>query len=54
MDLPPVVVGCPAAVTNAHEASLHVKRAKLFNLLPTELGGLDGVLVDTFKKGLDS
>ena len=54
VDLPPVVGGCPAAITNAHEANLRVKGAKLFNLLPTELRGLDGVLVDTFKKGLDA
>ena len=53
VDLPPVVGGCPAVVKNALEASLRVKGAKLFNLLPTELRGLDGVMVDTFKKGWD-
>ena len=54
VDLPPVVGGCPAAVARAHEASLRVKGAKLFNLLPMELRGLDGVMVDTFKSGLDA
>ena len=31
----------------AHEASLRVKEAKLFNLLPQELRNLDKVTVDT-------
>ena len=38
----------------AQEASLRVKGAKLFNLLPQELRNLDKVTVDTFKSNLDS
>ena len=54
VELPPIARGCPGAVQQAHEASLRVKGAKLFNLLPAELRNLEGVMVDTFKAGLDA
>ena len=34
--------------------SKHMKGAKLFNLLPSELCNMNGVMVDTFKSGLDA
>ena len=43
----------PAAVRKAREASLQVKGPRLFNLIPSELRGMDGS-VDQFKAGLDS
>ena len=46
--------GCPAAVQQAYEASLRVKGAKLFNLIPADLRNMDGVMVDTFNSGLDA
>ena len=54
VELPPIARGCPAAVQQAYEASLRVKGAKLFNLIPAELRNMDGVLVETFKSGLDA
>ena len=44
----------PVAVTKACEASLRVRGARLFNLVPQELRDLNGVTVDHFKGGLDS
>ena len=44
----------PAAVRKACEASLRVRGARLFNLVPQELRDLNGVTVDHFKGGLDS
>ena len=37
-----------SAMSNAHEASLDVNGAKLFNLLPMNIRGLDNIKVDTF------
>ena len=54
VELPPVANGAPAAVRQAQEASLKVKEAKLFNLLPQEVRNLDNVTVDMFKSNLDS
>ena len=55
VELPPLPnSSCPAAVKNAKESSLKVKGAKLFNILPMELRGLDSVTVDTFKARLDN
>ena len=42
------------AVRKAREASLQVKGARLFNLVPTEIRNLSGVSVETFKSGLDA
>ena len=36
VELPPIARGCPAGVQQAYEASLRVKGAKLFNLLPVQ------------------
>ena len=52
--LPPIANGCPAAVKQALEASLRVKGARLFNLLPKDLRDLEGVSLVTFKTGLDA
>ena len=52
--LPPMAQRSPTAVRRAREASLKVKGARLFNLVPQELRGLTGVCVDTFKAALDS
>ena len=38
--LPPIATGCPSSVKKAREASLRVKGAKLFNLIPKELRDL--------------
>ena len=54
VELPPIARGCPAVVQQAYEASLRVKGAKLFNLLPAELRNMDGVMVETFKSRLDA
>ena len=43
----------PTAVKRAREASLQVKGARLFNLIPQDLRGISGVAVDTFKAALD-
>jgi hypothetical protein len=54
VELTPVTYAqCPSAVRHAQEASLRVKGAKLFNLLPMEIRGLDNVTVDMFKSSLD-
>ena len=42
-----------AAVKNAHSASLRVKGAKLFNIIPKEIRDLNEVTVETFKANLD-
>ena len=43
----------PAAVRRAREASLGVKGARIFNLLPVWIRTLNGVTVDKFKSELD-
>ena len=53
-ELPPIARGCPAAVQQAYEASLRVKGAKLFNIMPAELRSMNCVMVDTFKLRLDA
>ena len=53
VDLPPLPTGCPAGVRQALEASLRVKGARLFNILPKEIRDLDSCTVDTFKATLD-
>ena len=45
--------GSSSTVKRAREASLQVKGAKLFNLVPQDLRGITGVSVDTFKAALD-
>ena len=42
-----------SAVRNAREASLGVKGAKVFNLLPVWIRTLNGVSADKFKSELD-
>ena len=54
VELLPVANGAPAAVRQTQEASLKVRGAKLFNLLPQEVRNLDNVTVDMFKSNLDS
>ena len=51
--LPPMAQGSSSTVKRAREASLQVKGAKLFNLVPQDLRGITGVSVDTFKAALD-
>jgi hypothetical protein len=51
--LPPMAHRSPTAVKRAREASLQVKGARLFNLVPQDLRGMIGVAVDTFKEALD-
>ena len=41
------------SVRRAREASLPIKGAKLFNLLPAEIRNIEGTTVDTFKANLD-
>ena len=48
-----VVLTAPSAVRNARERSLAVKGAKLFNLLPESLRGMNSQHVDFFKNHLD-
>ena len=43
----------PAAVKRAREATLGIKGAKMFNLLPAWIRTINGVLVETFKAELD-
>ena len=52
--VPPMAAGSPTSVRRAKEASLQVKGARLFNLMPQDLRDMQGVTVDTFKAGLDS
>ena len=52
--VPPITVNSPAAVRKAKEASLQVKGARLFNLMPKRLRDMKGVTVDTFKAGVDT
>ena len=49
------IVSCdaPAVVRKAREASLSVKGARLFNLLPADIRNMEGTTVDTFKHSLD-
>ena len=49
----PLVQNAPLAVRKAREASLQVKGAKLFNLIPKVLRDMTGTVVQ-FKAGLDS
>ena len=44
----------PSAVRKAREASLQVKGARLFNLIPMDLRNMSGVSVDMFKSGIDA
>ena len=44
---------CPAVVKNAREASLPIRGAKLFNMLPVHLRNITGVKVESFKRRLD-
>ena len=52
--VPPFAANSSAPVRNAREASLRVKGARLFNLLPKEIRDMQSVTVDSFKTALDS
>ena len=52
--VPPMATNSASAVRKAREASLQVKGARLFNLVPKEIRNLSGVTVETFKSGLDA
>ena len=49
-----IVAKAPAMVRRAREASLAVKGARLFNLLPATIRNIDSDNVEIFKKELDS
>ena len=48
-----MATGSPAAVRRPKEASLQVKGARLFNLIPKDLRDIKEGSVETFKAGLD-
>ena len=50
----PIVQSSPALVRNAREASLGVKGARIFNLLPAYIRNIDSDSVDMFKTNLDN
>ena len=52
--VPPMAARSPVAVRRAKEASLQVKGARLYNLMPQNLRDMKDVTVDTFKSKLDS
>ena len=49
-----IVAKAPAMVRRAREASLAVKGARLFNLLPANIRNIDSDNVEIFKKELDT
>ena len=49
-----IVASAPALVRRAREASLAVKGAKIFNILPASLRNTNSDNVEHFKKELDS
>ena len=49
----PIHRTAPASVKRAREASLTVKGARIFNLLPVWIRTVNGVTTDTFKTVLD-
>ena len=54
VSVPPMATHSPASVRKAREASLKIKGARLFNLLPKEIRNLSGVSVNSFKSELDT
>ena len=54
MTVPPMAMHSPPPVRKAREASLQVKGARLFNLVPKEIRNMSGISVDNFKSGLDA
>ena len=52
--VPPLSSGSPSSVRKAREASLQVKGARLFNIMPIHLRNMTGVSVETFKSALDT
>ena len=54
ISVPPMASNSPSAVRKAREASLQIKGARLFNLVPKDLRNMSGVSVDMFKSGLDA
>ena len=52
--VPPMAARSPVAVRRAKEASLQVKGARLYNLMPQNLRDIKDVNIDTFKSKLDS
>ena len=53
MVVPHPVRQAPSSVRQAREATLGVKGAKIFNLLPVWIRTINGVTVDRFKSELD-
>ena len=53
MVVPHPVRQAPASVRRAREATLGVKGAKIFNLLPVWIRTLNGVTVEKFKAEVD-
>ena len=53
VEVPPYKKNAPAAVRKAREASLSVKGARLFNVLPRDLRDTNTGTVDQFKARLD-
>ena len=49
----PVPKEAPAKVRKAREATLGVKGAKIYNLLPVWIRTISGISVDAFKSELD-
>ena len=49
----PIPRQAPARVRNAREATLGVKGARIYNLLPAWIRTISGVSVDRFKSELD-
>ena len=47
------VIQAPSSVRQAREATLGVKGARIFNLLPVWIRTMNGVTVDRFKSELD-
>ena len=52
--VPPFATSSPSSVKKAREASLQVKGARLFNLMPVHLRNMTGVSVEMFKAALDT
>ena len=52
--VPPFATNSPSSVKKAREASLQVKGARLFNLMPVHLRNMTGVSVEMFKAALDT
>ena len=52
--VPPLSSRSPSSVRKAREASLQVKGARLYNIMPLHLRNMTGVSVEMFKATLDT